>query len=227
MHRSRHSHRRLAVLRLPVDASFAGEAVVGADRPLLKPDDFDDKVDAGTHGGVREREEPGAESACRACSGDCVHAATGIATDDLRIVAQGPVELFDHGGRRAFLRPEDRRCAVGAGQRDGDVAGQYNRRARNARGRDRCNRCGRGRRAPLPRPAGCDRLAVEPIGRREPGPCLRRRHWVALAAESDDDAFRAMAERVEDQFSDAARGGVQRVGRRCRRGAVPRLRPFR
>ena len=33
------------------------------------------------------------------------------------------------------------------------------------------------------------------------------------AAESDDDAFRAMVERVEDQFADAARGGAQRVGR--------------
>ena len=53
--------------------------------------------------------------------------------DDRRIVRQSLVELFDHGRRRAFLWSEDCGCAVGAGQRVGDVAGQYNRRARNAR----------------------------------------------------------------------------------------------
>ena len=198
-------------MSLPVDASFAGEAVVGADRPLLESDGFGDEIYAGTHGGVREREEPRAESACRARSGDYAHAATGIAMDDRRIVRQSLVELFDHGRRRAFLWSEDCGCAVGAGQRVGDVAGQYNRRARNARvetGAIDAVEVGE-RRSPARQVAtvGVEQSDAESLG-----------HACAAviggaAAESDDDAFRAMVERIEDQFSDAARGGVQRVGR--------------
>ena len=98
-----------------------------------------------------------------------------------------------------------------AGQRVGDVAGQYNRRARNARvetGAIDAVEVGE-RRSPARQVAtvGVEQSDAESLG-----------HACAAviggaAAESDDDAFRAMVERVENQFADAARGGVQRVGR--------------
>ena len=93
----------------------------------------------------------------------------------------------------------------------GDVAGQYNRRARNARvetGAIDAVEVGE-RRSPDRQIAtvGVEQSDAESLG--HAGAAVIG----GAAAESDDDAFRAMVERIEDQFSDAARGGAQRVGR--------------
>ena len=145
--------------------------------------------------------------------------------DDRRIVRQSLVELFDHGRRRAFLWSEDCGCAVGAGQRVGDVAGQDDRRARDTRveaGAIDADEVGE-RRSPDRQIAtvGVEQSDAESLG--HAGAAVIG----GAAAESDDDAFRAMVERVEDQFSDAARGGVQRVRHGADEMQSRRLRPSR
>ena len=169
---------------------------------------------------------PAPSPACRARSGDYAHAATGIAMDDRRIVRQSLVELFDHGRRRAFLWSEDCGCAVGAGQRVGDVAGQYNRRARNARVETGCNRCGRGSASAAP-PTGRSRSSASssrmPRAWAMPAPPS----LVALPPSPTMMRSAPWSERIEDQFSDA-RAWWRATGRAwCRRDAVPRLRPSR
>ena len=209
--RTGHTHRRFAVLRLKVDASFAGEAIV---RPCGQPRQsgrLDHQVNAGSHACFGEGQESRAKATGRTRTGHGLHLATQLLADHRSIMGQRVVQPLDHVGSRTFLRAEHGRCAAHAGQRIGHVRSQTDVHV------------------------GKPWIKTGDIHFREFGQRrTAKRQWRAVVvqqpyaqclcharpaivrsrtSQSHDDVAYALLQRILDQFTGAVGGGDQRIAR--------------
>ncbi len=205
----RHANRHLAVNALTVDASFAGNHQRSVSNLLRQPerlgDDFDAAPQIRLAEGVQRRTHPPR----RAAAGNMQHVDIEIALNDRRIVRQRAVQLLHQLRRRAFLRAEDSRRAVAAGQRIGDVARHFETALPHARVQPADINFGQ---PPQRAAAEADVVLL-----RIQQPRAQRLHHAraavvgGAAADADNDMPDAFVQRALDQLAGAERGRGQGI----------------
>ena len=208
----RHANRHLAVDALAVDAPFAGDHQRSVFDLLRQPERLGDNFDAASQIRLAEGVQRRAHAARRAAAGNMQHVDIEIALNNRRIVRQRAVQLLHQLRRRAFLRTEDSRRAVAAGQRISHVARHFETALPHARVQSAdINFC-----QPRQRAAAEADLVLLFVQQ----PRAQRLHHAraavvgGAAADADNDMPDALVQRALDQLAGAERSGGQGIALR-------------